>query len=101
MAKRRIIWTKSAVVERREILEYWADKTKSKRFSRKLDKLFIEAVNILSEYPKIGRLTNDSMTRIRIVRDYLIFYDFNDTVLVILSIWDARRDDVVSDFDYS
>lgn len=33
MAKRKIIWTKSAKLERNEILKYWINRTKSKTYS--------------------------------------------------------------------
>ncbi|MCZ2392893.1 MAG: type II toxin-antitoxin system RelE/ParE family toxin [Chitinophagales bacterium] len=68
------------------------NKTKSKTYSKKLNKLFSESVNLLSEHPKIGRTTNDEETRINIVRDYLIFYEFTDKEIIIQSVWDARRD---------
>jgi len=65
MAKRRIIWTKTAVEERREILNYWNNRNRSKTYSRKLNKLFSEAAMLLSKHPEI----------------------------VIQSVWDTRRDD--------
>ncbi|MCG2792941.1 MAG: hypothetical protein L6262_05270 [Weeksellaceae bacterium] len=40
-------------------------------------------------------------TRISIVRNYLIFYEATETQLIILSIWDARRDENETDFDYT
>ena len=101
MAKRKIIWTKSAKFERKEILIYWINRTKSKTYSKKLNKLFSEAVNLSSEHPKIGRTTNDGETRINIVRDYLIFYEFTEKELIVQSIWDARRDENDTEFDYT
>ncbi len=101
MAKRKIIWTKSAKSERRDILDYWIKRTKSKTYSYKLNKLFSEAVNLIAEYPQIGRTTNDGKTRISIVRDYLIFYEFSKNELIIQSVWDARQDENESEFDYT
>src|SRR5690606_5367402 len=101
MAQRKIIWTKSAQSERKEILIYWSNKNQSKTYSKKLNKLFSERVKLLSEHPKIGRLSNNGTTRITIVRDYLIFYEFTTTELIILSVWDTRRDEKNSEFDYT
>lgn len=101
MAKRKIIWTKTAKLERKDILAFWINKTKSKTYSTKLNTLFNEAVNLLSEQPKIGRLTNDKTTRINVVQDYLIFYAFNSKELIILSVWDGRRNEDDTDFDYT
>lgn len=101
MAQRKIIWTKSAQSERKEILIYWNNKNQSKAYSKKLNKLFSERVKLLSEHPKIGRLSNNGTTRITIVRDYLIFYEFTSTELIILSVWDTRRDEKNIEFDYT
>jgi len=101
MAKRKIVWINSAKFELKEILIYWTKKTKSKTYSKKLIILFSEAVNLLSQHPKIGRTTTDENIRISIVRNYLIFYEVTETELIILSIWDARRDENETDFDYS
>ncbi|GGG57163.1 type II toxin-antitoxin system RelE/ParE family toxin [Epilithonimonas arachidiradicis] len=101
MAKRKIVWTNSAKSELKEILIYWTNKTKSKTYSKKLNKLFTEAIDLLSQHPKIGRTTNDQNARISIVRNYLIFYEINVNEIIILSIWDARRDENQTDFHYS
>lgn len=100
MAKRKIVWTNSAKFELKEILTYWTNKTKSKTYSKKLNTLFIETIDLLSKHPKIGRTTNNKNARISIVRNYLIFYEINVKEIIILSIWDARRDENQTDFDY-
>lgn len=55
MAQRKIVWTKKANIERKEILEYWIDKNKSARFSKKLNLLFVESLKQISIYPNLGR----------------------------------------------
>ncbi len=92
MAKRKIIWTKTAHLERKEILEYWILRNQSKRFSVKLNQLIIETLDCLCENPTIGRKTNFENVRIKLIRDYLLLYEFNESEFIILSIWDARRD---------
>lgn len=101
MAERKVIWTKTAKFERKEILTYWIHRTKSKTYSQKLNKLFNEAIAVLTEQPQIGRMTTDGKARISIARDYLIFYEFNEKEIVILSVWDARRDEKSTEFDYT
>lgn len=58
MAKRKINWTEKANFERKEILEYWINRNKSKNYSIKLNKLFIDAMRKVSENPTIGRKTD-------------------------------------------
>ncbi|MCU7616396.1 type II toxin-antitoxin system RelE/ParE family toxin [Chryseobacterium sp. PBS4-4] len=92
MAKRKIIWTTKANFERKEILEFWINRNKSSRFSKKLNVLFLEALKQICIYPNIGRKTSDQNTRVIIVRDYLIFYEFTDHEIIIQSVWDGRRE---------
>ncbi|MGC3977455.1 MAG: hypothetical protein QM751_04025 [Paludibacteraceae bacterium] len=35
--------------------------------------------------------------RVKMVRDYLLFYETNDTELIVLTIWDTRRDEKTLD----
>lgn len=93
MARREIIWTQKANAERRDILQFWIDRNKSKMFSIKLNKLFIQTLLQLSENPYIGRITDFENVRVKLVRNYLLFYEFTDTHLKVLSVWDGRRNE--------
>lgn len=88
---RRIIWTKTANNDRIEILEFWIDRTKSHTYSRKLNKLFKEIIQLILDYPEIGRLTDEQNIRVKVVSDYLLFYEIVDMDIVILKIWDSRQ----------
>lgn len=92
MAKRKVIWTIKSNKERKDILEYWMLRNKSKTFSLKLNKLILYNIELLAEHPAIGRKTDIERVRVKIVRDYLIFYEFSASELIILSIWDGRRE---------
>ena len=91
MAKRKIIWTKTANLERKEILEYWILRNKSKRFSVRLNYLILQTLEVLRENPTIGRRTNIDNVRVKLIREYLLMYEFTDSELIVLSIWDTRR----------
>ncbi|MFV0154558.1 hypothetical protein OBJ96_05265 [Empedobacter falsenii] len=64
MAKRKIVWTKTAHVERKEILEYWLLRNKSNRFSIKLNQLILEILDDLKDNPTIGRKTSIKNVRV-------------------------------------
>lgn len=91
MARRKIIWSTQAKNDRIKILKFWQKHNESAFYSRKLNVLFIEAVIFISEFPTVGRLTQDKHARIKIVRDYLIIYEIRDSVIIILAIFDSRR----------
>ena len=88
----QIVWAEKANIERQNILEFWAENNKSKVYSLKLNKLFISAIRDLSKRPNIGRKTEFENVRVKIVRNYLIFYEIIKKEILILSVWDGRRD---------
>lgn len=91
MAKRKIIWTLKANQERKEILTYWIERNQSKTYSLKLNKLIKDTVQLVAQYPHSGRETTFKNVRVKIIRNYLLFYESTQTTLVILTIWDSRR----------
>lgn len=94
MAKRQINWTEKANFERKEILEYWINRNKSKSYSIKLNKLFIEAMKQVAQFPTIGRKTDfDKNVHLKIVRDYIVFYEYDSKKVKVLSVWDGNRDE--------
>lgn len=87
----KIVWSHRAQNDRKQILNYWNQRNRSIAYSRKLNQLFNEAVKIILDFPGIGKPTNDPNVRIKIVRDYLLLYESSEDKILILTIWDSRR----------
>ncbi|MCA1761500.1 MAG: type II toxin-antitoxin system RelE/ParE family toxin [Cryomorphaceae bacterium] len=92
MASKKIRWTEQALRDKFEILEYWIERNKSKSYSEKLDRLIEEAIEQITEFPDQGKKTGFRDVRIRLVRSYLIYYLIDKDALVVIRIWDSRRD---------
>lgn len=90
MAK-QISWTKRAQQDRKEILHYWRVHNQSSAYSKKLNLLIKNAVALVAAHPHIGRRTTIDNVRVKLARDYLIFYEEIESEIFILSIWDNRR----------
>jgi toxin YoeB len=88
---KRVIWTRRAQNDRKAILTYWIERNQSKAYSKKLDQLFRHAIQIIRDYPGIGKPTNEKAIKIKIVKDYLIIYRREGSVIYILTIWDSRQ----------
>lgn len=58
MAK-QIVWSLKAQKDRKEILYYWRKRNKSNEYSKKLNGLFKEALKLISDYPEIGKITDN------------------------------------------
>ena len=88
---KRIIWTLKAQQDRKEILHYWRVHNQSNTYSKKLNQLIKKALALIAAHSNIGRRTDIENVRVKIVREYLIFYEEQNDQIFILSIWDNRR----------
>ena len=88
---RGIRWSGRASDDLLEILEFWRTKTQSPNYSKKLYRLIQDSVQLIALRPNIGRPTNYPGVRIKIIRDYLIYYRLKDEFIEIILLWDGRR----------
>ncbi len=91
MAERRIVWTSTAQLQLKVIFEYFNERNKSKLYSLKLNRLIQTELEILIQQPTIGKKTNSIYVRGLLIENYFIFYETNDTHIIILSVWDTRQ----------
>jgi len=54
-----------------------------------------DAVYLISERAEIGRQTNYLNVKIKIVRDYLIYYRVIEDALEIITLWDGSRNPAI------
>ncbi|MFV0289593.1 MAG: type II toxin-antitoxin system RelE/ParE family toxin [Mangrovibacterium sp.] len=56
--------------------------------------MFVDAVQLIAEHPAIGRKVDfGENVRLRNIQSYLLFYEYDDEQIKVLSVWDGRRDD--------
>lgn len=88
---RKIIWSANAKADKIEILDYWIKRNKSNTYSKKLNLLFREAINLVAKNPTIGHVTIKENVRVKIVKQFLIIYEITEDSINIHSIFDNRR----------
>ena len=87
-----IKWTSKAEGEFDDILNYWNERNGSQRYSLKLINLFNKSIDKLLEFPESGKCTDNSIIRYKIVKDYFLYYSFDESNLYVVDICDMRRD---------
>jgi plasmid stabilization system protein ParE len=88
---KRIIWSANALSDRIEILDYWYQRIGNKNYSRKLDKSLKNLIRHLVKFPEMGRKLENRDERFLVKDAYQIFYAVIGDKVVILHIWDSRR----------
>ncbi|MGV9004108.1 type II toxin-antitoxin system RelE/ParE family toxin [Flavobacterium sp.] len=91
MAERIIVWSSTAKKELKNLLEFFIFRNKSKTYSLKLHKKIQTEVSLLILQPTIGKKTNSVNVRGLFIENYYIFYEVNQSHIIILSIWDTRQ----------
>jgi len=91
MGKRKIIWSNKANRKLFEILEFYAQRNKSKTYSIKLYQRFKKELSILIKQPEIGIKTEIESVHGLIVDDYILFYEFDSEKIIIHTLWDCRQ----------
>ena len=87
----KIIWTKTAVLQRRKILIYWTKRNKSATYSKKLVFEIKQRVQFLANNPEIYIQTNFSDIRTSTLGHHNIFYQTTSNELIIMAFWDNRQ----------
>ena len=91
MVARRIVWTSSAKLQLKTIFEYFNFRNKNKIYSLKLNALIQTELKKLLQQPNIGKKTDLINVRGLLIENYYIFYEINETHIIILSVWDTRQ----------
>ena len=91
MVKRKIIWSHKAEIKLFKILEFYAERNKSKTFSAKLYQRLNKELKLLLKQPEIGLNTDTESVRGLIVDDYILFYEIENEIITIHTIWDCRQ----------
>ena len=92
MAKRIVVWTPTAINQRREILKYWTKRNGSPRYAEKILKLTTFRLKIILKHPEAYKTTIYPETRISALGHFSILYKITDTGLIVTSFWDNRQD---------
>ena len=92
MAKRNVIWTRTADIQFVGILEYWVKRNKTNTYSKKLVKIVSERTKQIAEKPLIYKSTDFGDTRVASLGNFSIYYKVFDEEIIITAFWDNRQD---------
>jgi plasmid stabilization system protein ParE len=91
MVKRKIVWSHRANIKLFGILEFYAERNKSRTYSIKLYKKFKKELSILVKHPEIGIKTELEFVRGLIVEDFILFYEVTSELIIVHTVWDCRQ----------
>lgn len=92
MAKRNVIWTRTADLQFVGILEYWVKRNKSNAYSKKLVKLVSERTKQIADKPLIYKATDFKDVRVASLGNFSIYYKVSEKEIIVTAFWDNRQD---------
>ncbi|MFO7720662.1 MAG: type II toxin-antitoxin system RelE/ParE family toxin [Gillisia sp.] len=92
MAKKLVVWTETAIKQRREILKYWTLRNKSTIYAEKLLGLIRDRINSIIKNPEAGKPTSHLNTREVAIGNFSIYYKLTSQHIIITAFWDNRQD---------
>lgn len=88
----KIEWTERAFLHLEEIFINREDKKDSRSYSVKLYSLIQSCLELLSKYPESGRCTDNKKLNKKIVKDFYLYYSYDETTLTVIGLINMQRD---------
>ncbi len=92
MAKYKIEWSTEARLDLFDILNFYIDRNKSASYSKKINSKINKSLNLILKNPLIGLQSQTESVRAMITGDYQIIYEISENMILIVMIWDCRRE---------
>lgn len=92
MAQLKIEWSTQASLDLYDILDFYIRRNGSAEYSKKLNSKIDKSISLIAGNPVIGTQTDYDSVRALITGDYQIIYEIFDRLILIIMIWDCRRD---------
>jgi toxin YoeB len=92
MARYKIEWSIEARLDLLDILGFYIERNKSVAYSNRLNTKIVRSIKLIGQNPLIGIKTEINSVRALITGDYQIIYEIHNQLIVVVMIWDCRRD---------
>ncbi len=89
---RSVRWSPEAERDLSQILNFYFNKVNARKYARKLNNIIEAEIQVIHSYPQIGKESNVQNIRVKTVGNYQIIYEITDLEILILRLWDSRRD---------
>jgi toxin YoeB len=88
----KVKWSLEAKLDLIDILEFYINRNGNSIYSRKLHQSINKNIKYLKSNPFLGKQSDYPSIRVLITGDYEILYEVLDKLILIVMIWDSRRD---------
>lgn len=91
MVKYKINWSIETRLDLIDILEFYVIQNGTASYSARLNSKINKSVRLISKNPFLGTITEYDSIRVLATGDYQIIYEIFNQLILIVMIWDCRR----------
>ena len=91
MVKYKVEWSIEARLDLLDILEFYYHRNGNANYSRKLNSKVNKNIKLITKNPLLGLKTDIDSVRAIVTGDYQIIYEIIEKTLLIVMVWDCRR----------
>ena len=92
MAKRTVVWTRTADIKFAGILQFWVEKNKSNSYSKKLIGLVSDRTEQIAKKPLLYKSADFKNTRVASMGQFSLYHKVFDDRNIVTAFWDNRQD---------
>lgn len=86
-----LIWSVKAKKDLKAIKSFYDNRNQSSIYSNKLLKELRVTAVLFCKYPEVAITTDFNQVKAFIILDYILFYKIFQSQILILTVWDSRR----------
>ena len=83
MAKRKIVWTRTAAKQRKEVLKYWTLRNQTNNYAKSLLVVINKKTKLIAIFPEMYQLSAFPNTRVAAMGHFSIFYKYGEKRIII------------------
>ncbi|MBK8483015.1 MAG: type II toxin-antitoxin system RelE/ParE family toxin [Saprospiraceae bacterium] len=87
-----IAWSQNAKNDLKNIKKFFDTRNQSSTYSKKLLKTFRDSAKLIEKFPLLSIPTENDNVRGFVILEYIIFYEIMSEHILVLIVWDCRRD---------
>ena len=88
----KIEWTLKSILDLMDILDFYLKRTSNSIYGRKLNIRIRESLKLLAKNPFLGKQIKNPAIRAQITSDCQIIYEIFEKMILIVIMWDCRKD---------
>lgn len=92
MAGLKVIWTETAVRQRRGIFEYWNKRNQSTRYSERIRVLVSKRIELIKKNPTSFLSSEYNGTYVAVIEHFCLYFKVVKEGILVTAFWDSRQD---------